>query len=201
MFDPFVQQRQALDRSRGGLGLGLTIVRSLVEKHGGTVRAESDGPGRGSEFIVRVPGADLTERDTFPTRPERYKAAPLSARVLIVDDNEDAADMLEFVLSHLGFVVATAHDGPSALTLAAHFAPDVALLDIGLPVMDGYELAGRLRAECGPTLVLIAITGYGQPADRARSVVAGFDHHLVKPIDLERLKEILRSHTPERTTH
>jgi CheY-like chemotaxis protein len=155
--------------------------------------------GRGSEFVVRVPAVDIAEAESTPS-PRREERSASPARVLIVDDNEDAADMLEHVLSHIGYVVATAHDGPSALALARDFAPDVALLDIGLPVMDGYELAGQLRRLCAPSLVLMAVTGYGQPADRARSAVAGFDEHLVKPIDLDRLKDLLRTRVGERTT-
>ena len=193
IFEPFVQQSQTLDRSHGGLGLGLTIVRSLVQKHDGTVHVESDGLGRGSEFIVRLPAVDVRaghdEADTA-TVPETLQNVDSSTRVLIVDDNADAAEMLKRALQTLGFVVEVAHDGPSALERCVGFEPDIAVLDIGLPVMDGYELAHRLRATY-PDIRLIAVTGYGLQADRERSSGAGFDDHLVKPIDLTRLAKAL----------
>jgi signal transduction histidine kinase/ActR/RegA family two-component response regulator len=195
VFDLFVQQRQSVDRSQGGLGLGLAIVRSLVELHGGTVRAHSQGEGRGSEFVVELPLASGQRRDATP--PDAAVAATPSRagsreRVLIVDDNEDARVLLSEALSSLGYVVRTAGDGPGALRLAQEFAPQVALLDIGLPVMDGYELAERLRDSTpAHSLCLIAVTGYGQSADRARALDVGFDAHVVKPLTLERLQQVL----------
>ncbi|MCU1385097.1 MAG: hypothetical protein JWL71_3794 [Acidobacteria bacterium] len=197
VFGLFVQGRQSLDRSHGGLGLGLTIVRSLVALHGGTVSVHSDGAGRGSEFVVRLPR--LPER--APTMPPAHELAaeglPRAGdglRVLVVDDNEDAADMLIAALTLKGHETRVAHDGPGALRVCEEFRPDVALLDIGLPVMDGYELAERLQSAPGmERLRLIAVTGYGQDTDRRRSRAAGFDRHLVKPIDLETLEQALRS--------
>ena len=193
IFEPFVQQPQTLDRSHGGLGLGLTIVKSLVQKHEGTVHVESDGLGRGSEFIVRLPAVDVRiahdEPAAVPTA-ETMRGVDSSMRVLVVDDNADAADMLKGALQTLGFVVDVAHDGPSALERCSKFAPDIAVLDIGLPVMDGYELARRLRNTC-PGIRLIAVTGYGLESDRERSAGAGFDDHLVKPIDLALLARAL----------
>jgi signal transduction histidine kinase/CheY-like chemotaxis protein len=197
VFEPFIQQTQSLDRSRGGLGLGLAIVRSLVERHGGTVRAESDGPGRGSEFVVRLPAIAIAE-EPAPLAETPFETAKVPEtrrqRILVVDDNHDAAEMLKYALETLGFVVELAHDGPSALQKAETFHPNIALLDIGLPVMDGYELAVRLRAQRagGNGLRLIALSGYGQERDRARSMGAGFDAHLVKPIDLGRLEALLQ---------
>jgi len=194
VFEAFVQQPQAIDRSRGGLGLGLAIARSLTIQHGGTIRAESQGPGQGSTFFVDLPAAEgeaSADRTAIPSlASDRARACAL--RILVVDDNQDAASMLETALRQLGFVVEAAHDGPSALRCAARVRPDVALLDLGLPIMDGYELAQRLRASPGGSeLRLIAVTGYGQEADRERAYHAGFDSHFVKPIDLSELWRLL----------
>jgi len=189
IFDAFVQQPQTLDRARGGLGLGLTIVRSFVEQHGGSVRVESAGRGLGSEFIVELPALDGAAQLPPPAAEpasEKNAATSRGKRILLVDDNEDAALILKQALEQLGYLVQVAHDGPSALDASVDFRPDVALLDIGLPVMDGYELAQKLRASrhSAPHLRLVAITGYGQDKDRARSQQAGFELHLVKPLDL-----------------
>jgi signal transduction histidine kinase len=195
VFDAFVQDEQALDRARGGLGLGLTIVRNFVELHGGTVTVASGGPNAGSTFTVRLPAITATDAadDLRATRP--FKIPRLNARrVLVVDDNVDAADLVVETLSALGHQAVAAHDGPSALEAAARLRPNIALLDIGLPVMDGYELARRFRElpELRNTK-LIALTGYGTESDRVRSLEAGFDEHLVKPLALERLEEVLES--------
>jgi len=187
VFDLFVQERQTIDRSRGGLGLGLTIVRNLVDLHGGQVSARSDGPGKGSEFVVSLPAASAEPSEPHAVATQPAARAPVvdGQRVLIVDDNEDAADMLAMVLRARGYDTRVAHDGPSALRTIEDFKPQAALLDIGLPVMDGFELARRLRALPElDGLRLIAVTGYGQDTDRRRSHDAGFDHHLVKPIDV-----------------
>jgi PAS domain S-box-containing protein len=197
LFDLFVQGRRTLDRAEGGLGLGLAIVRSLVELHGGTVRARSEGAGRGSEFEVRLPvlasDADVSERRKTPAAgtPDVLR----DKRVLVVDDNVDAADLLSDALEGLGYQTRTAYDGPSALEAAAAFDPDIALLDIGLPAMDGYELARRLRGRppSAKPLCLIALTGYGRDSDRTQTRAAGFDHHMVKPIDIAGLDAALRS--------
>ncbi len=193
VFDPFVQEQQALDRARGGLGLGLTIVRNFVKLHGGTVSAASDGANAGSTFTVRLPAVASTDvsdemRTTQPFRVARANAR----RVLVVDDNVDAAELIVATLESLGHQAEAAFDGPSALEVAVRLVPNVALLDIGLPVMDGYELARRLREL--PALRetrLIALTGYGTDDDRARSLQAGFDEHLVKPLALARLEAVL----------
>jgi signal transduction histidine kinase len=195
IFDAFVQQPQTLDRARGGLGLGLTIVRSFVDKHGGTVRVESAGRGLGSEFIVELPALDAVAHPPHPLPAPSEKSAPRNRdkRILLVDDNEDAALILKQALEQIGYQVQVAHDGPSALDASVEFRPDVALLDIGLPVMDGYELAQKLRASrhSAPHLRLVAITGYGQDKDRARSRQAGFEQHLVKPLDLQLIEKAI----------
>ena len=199
VFDLFVQEQQGLDRATGGLGLGLTIVRNLVQLHGGTVSAESGGMGKGSEFVVRLPLADPElVPDVEDERVLRLgPSAGASRRVLIVDDNADSAAMLAEALRLQGHDVRVAHDGPAALALSEAFQPHVALLDIGLPVMDGYELAARLRQRPGlEDLRLLALTGYGQESDSERSRAAGFYAHLVKPLDLRQLDQLLNVRTP-----
>ena len=191
IFELFVQERQASDRAHGGLGLGLAIVKNLVERHGGTITAESDGPGKGSAFEVRLPLVEAAMRPTGASEPEA-PAPPVGRRVLVVDDNEDGAAMMAAVLGARGHQAEVAHDAPRALEAAARFHPDVALLDIGLPVMDGHELAIRLRQLPGLAgMTLVALTGYGQPADMARSRAAGFDAHLVKPVDMAAIDKVL----------
>jgi signal transduction histidine kinase len=194
VFDMFTQERQALDRTQGGLGLGLTIVRNLTELHGGSVEAHSEGRNRGSHFTVRLPlsAGALRSADAAPAAPTAVRSAGDGPSVLIVDDNADAATMLAEYIQSLGYRVRTAYDGPAALKLAVEAPPDMALLDIGLPVMDGYELAVRLRQlPHSGALKLIAVTGYGQAADRERSRANGFDAHLVKPVDLDALADLL----------
>ncbi len=200
IFDAFVQQPQSLDRAEGGLGLGLAIVRTIVAAHGGTVRAASGGRNQGSEFIVELPAMDRGRP------PDRETGAPpveatevlFKQRVLVVDDNQDAANLLGAALETLGHVVAVAFDGPSALMRVESFRPTAVLLDIGLPGMDGYEVARRLRSHNrDESMRLIAVTGYGQAADRARAEKAGFEHHLVKPVAIGELERIL-SHGPPR---
>ncbi|TMQ02532.1 MAG: response regulator [Deltaproteobacteria bacterium] len=189
MFEPFVQGEQPLDRSEGGLGIGLTLVQILVELHGGAIEAHSDGPGTGATFIVRWPAA--SDEPVHTRAPHAPVAAAGARRVLIVDDNADAADMLAALLRIAGHDVALAHDGAAALALAPDFAPHIALLDLGLPVMDGYELARRLRQleACRGTL-LVALSGYDQPDDRERARSAGFAHHLAKPVKLSTLEAL-----------
>jgi len=189
VFDLFVQGRQTLDRSQGGLGLGLTLVRTMVELHGGTVEARSAGVGRGSEFIVRIPAAQLAAPATGRRRSARRIAQRHGVRTLVVDDNRDAASMLCDALRAFGYDVRVASDGPAALDVAARFRPQIVLLDLGLPVMDGYEVAERLHQAEGVSPLIVAVTGYGQETDRARSEASGFSAHLVKPVDLDQLRQ------------
>jgi CheY-like chemotaxis protein len=191
VFELFAQERQAADRSKGGLGLGLAIVQSLVAMHGGTVTARSEGVGRGSEFEIELPASALELEAQPPAALPGGATPPVAPKILVVDDNPDVAEMMRDSLTALGHEVRIAFDGPSALAIVEHFTPDVALLDIGLPVMDGHELAGRMR-ELGAGTRFIAITGYGQETDRIRSREAGFALHLVKPVDLATLREGIR---------
>jgi PAS domain S-box-containing protein len=191
VFDLFVQGQRTLDRTVGGLGLGLTLARSITEMHGGTIDASSAGPGKGSEFVVRLPlltGAPLADAAARPIL--MYEA--VRRRILVVDDNTDSAEALAIALGATGHDVRIARDGPSALQAAEEFEPEVVLLDIGLPGMDGYEVGRRLRAARGPRgIVLIALTGYGRDEDRRRTLEAGFDHHLVKPIAPDQVLAVL----------
>jgi PAS domain S-box-containing protein len=192
VFDLFVQGQRDIHRGQGGLGLGLAIVRSLTALHGGSVEAHSDGPGKGSVFTVRLPALDGEMRAAEGRARPQIDGGP-SRRVLVVDDNEDAAMLLAEALRSFGHEVATAYDGPSALRVAPGFGPEVALVDLGLPVMDGFELARRLHALPGLSgLRLVAVTGYGQSTDRMRSREAGFEEHLVKPVDLDDVAAMLR---------
>ena len=187
IFELFTQGPRPIDRSEGGLGIGLTLVKSLTALHGGRVEARSDGPGHGSEFVVRLPAA--TEAPVAePAGSTLAPPPPTARRILVIDDNRDAADMLAQLLASVGHEVEVAYDGPHALRVAESFAPQIAIVDIGLPVMDGYELAARLRElPFAGQLRLFALTGYGQVHDRARSQAAGFAAHFVKPISADLL--------------
>jgi len=195
IFEPFAQERQSIDRARGGLGLGLAIVDNLVKLHGGTVAAASEGRGRGSQFTVWLPLIDRPAEALAPAR-ELGAAASGDARILIIDDNIDAAQLLADLLAAGGYHTLAAHDGPSALQAAGVFRPQLAVVDLGLPVMDGYELARHLRARTDPGTKLVALTGYGQPQDRARTAAAGFEAHLVKPVDIEQLRRVIEELLP-----
>jgi signal transduction histidine kinase/CheY-like chemotaxis protein len=197
IFELFTQADRTLDRAKGGLGIGLTLVKTLVELHGGTVQAKSDGAGTGSEFAVRVPLIEApAATSTTATVPATVPAAPPavpSLQVLVVEDNKDAADSLAMLLELWGHRVRTSHDGVAGLTAARHARPEVVLLDIGLPGMDGYEVARQLRQEFGAAIRLVAMTGYGQEEDRRRAHEAGFNAHLVKPADPANLRAVLAS--------
>ncbi len=191
IFDLFVQVDRSLGRAQGGLGIGLALVRSLVEMHGGRITARSDGPGKGSEFIVRLPVSVEAPAEQSATGPAVSPEPQASRRVLVVDDNRDGAETLATLLRATGHEVRVAYDGPTALAEAHTFRPDVVLCDIGMPGMDGYEVARRLRQDADlPHPVLIAVTGYGQAEDRRRTHAAGFDHHLTKPVDLAALQQV-----------
>jgi PAS domain S-box-containing protein len=190
-FDLFVQGTRSLDRAKGGLGIGLTLVKTLVRMHGGSVRAFSDGPGRGSQLEVRLPLAAPTELHPARPAPVPRTEAGASMRVLVVDDNVDAANVLAHLLRLAGHEVSLAYDGPAALAAATAVPPDLVLLDIGLPGMDGYAVAERLRASGHARAALVALSGYGREDDIRRSRAAGFDHHLVKPIDFAELWRVV----------
>jgi len=199
VFEMFTQGDRSLEHTRSGLGIGLSLVRALVEMHEGTVEAHSAGPGCGSEFVVRLPLPAQKSQDHPRQEPwDGEHAAPSPGRrILVVDDNKDSAEIPAKLLNLRGNSVRAAYDGPSALETAAAFQPNVVLLDIGLPGMNGYEVAKRIREQ--PQLqnvVLIALTGWGQEADRRRSHEAGFDHHLVKPVSLATLQRLLASLKP-----
>ncbi len=192
IFDPFVQAERALTRSQGGLGIGLTLVRRLVETHGGSIVASSAGPNRGSVFIVRLPApADTAESEVEEDGSQSLEPSPVR-RILVVDDNKDAAESLAILLRTEGHEVFVASDGPTALEAAPDFRPDVVISDIGMPGMDGYELGRRLKALPGmEEVVLVALTGWGQESDRRHSREAGFDQHLAKPVKFDLLTKVL----------
>jgi YD repeat-containing protein len=193
IFELFTQAERTPDRSQGGLGIGLALVKSLVTLHGGTVDARA-APGRGSEFEICLPRLDAVPAETGAQETGQQHASQQPLRVLVVDDNQDAAQMLATVLEVQGHAVSVEYDGQGALQRARRERPEVILLDIGLPDTDGYALARQLRAI--PELrgaVLVALTGYGQQEDRRQAEEAGFDHHLVKPADLALVSDILAS--------
>ena len=209
-FDLFVQAERSYDRGRGGLGIGLTVARRLIELHGGGIEARSAGLGQGSELVVRLPvlppmksptsaqpeGSQDAEGGTT-AGPALFTAAGARRRVLVVDDNVDTAESLSLLLRLRGYEVEIAYDGPAALKRAASFHPEAVLLDIGLPGLDGYQVASRLRRRRRTAKVLlVALTGYGQEEDQRRSQEAGFDHHLTKPVDPRVIYELLAHPRP-----
>ncbi len=193
LFEPFVQGAHSGECGQAGLGLGLAVVRKLVEMHGGSVQAGSEGPGRGSEFVVRWPLLTPEQCPSpSPSATHHPRAGPGARRVLIVDDNRDAADSLGMLLKLFGHEVRVVYDGWAALAEAPAFRPDIILLDIGLPRMDGYEVARRLRRQPeSANILLVALTGFGQEQDRRRAQEAGFDAHCVKPVDFDALQALL----------
>jgi len=193
VFELFAQAERSADRSQGGLGLGLSLVESLVRSHGGSVQAFSEGIGQGSRFTIRLPYLASIAADHVIAQPEGVAAdIPVSTRVMIVDDNQDAADALAMVLQVAGYEVAVKYTAGDAIAYARECAPTICLLDIGLPDMDGNELARALRQlPQTDRALLVAVTGYGQQDDKDRSHAAGFDHHLVKPIDVDQLIDLL----------
>ncbi len=193
VFDLFVQGERRLDRAHGGLGIGLSIVKRVLQLHGGMVTVSSAGPAQGSTFELRLPLCT----DAALAAPQSAPVKPTARRILIVDDNEDAADSLGMVLGLDGHQVICAYTGAQALEQAQAFRPDIVLLDIGLPGVDGYEVARRIRALPDlQTVRLVAITGYGQDADKARARAAGFAEHLVKPVEFAALQRILAIPAP-----
>ena len=196
LFEMFAQIDRTLERAQGGLGIGLALVKSLVELHGGSVEAYSEGQGRGSQFVVNLPltvaDAHISAHEPTSILTSRHSK---NVRVLVVDDNVDSADSLSQCLRMLGYQTLTAHDGLEAVRSAESYNPDIALLDIGLPQMSGYEAARQIRARPqGGRLLLIALSGWGQEEDRRKSKAAGFDHHFVKPVNIDELTNVLAKH-------
>jgi len=193
VFNMFSQVHSNTDRSEGGLGIGLSLAKGLIELHGGTIEASSAGLGSGSEFTVRLPRRTAAGKSHNPATPAIAARPPRQRRILIADDNRDSAETLAALLRMEGHEVTSVHDGPVALSVFSELKPDVALLDIGMPGLTGYEVARKMR-QAGPKapLTLIAITGWGQDIDKERAFAAGFDHHLTKPVDPQRLVELLK---------
>jgi CheY-like chemotaxis protein len=195
----FSQVEGPVERRQGGLGIGLTIAKRLVEMHGGTIDAYSDGLGKGSEFIVRLQVVAPAAPELKPAIDPKTMVLPKKRRILVADDNVDAATGLTRMLNNLQYETRTAHHGLQALKVASEFHPDIALLDIGMPKLSGYEVAQRIREEAwGKDTILIAVTGWGQARDRSRSFEAGFNHHLVKPVDPKFLVQLLASEGGQR---
>ena len=190
IFELFTQEERSIERARGGLGIGLTLAQRLVALHGGTLEARSEGAGRGSEFIIRLPVASENYVRAVGITPEGMNAAH-QMRILVVDDNEDSAETMAIYLQSNGHEVRTADNGMAAVETAAEFRPNAVLMDLGLPKLNGYEAATRIRAQRGREVLLVALTGWGQEADRQRSREAGFDHHLTKPVELDELRRLL----------
>jgi CheY-like chemotaxis protein len=191
LFEPFVQGKQPLDRTAGGLGLGLALVQRLAVGHGGTLRVRSDGPGKGSTFTIRLPKAPVPESAaaTPPSSP-----TPAGVRILIIEDQQDVRDSLRILLELDNHEVETAANGREGVAKFDAFSPSVVLVDIGIPEMNGYEVAQAIRSRKNGTRVsLIAVTGYGQPDDRRRAIAAGFDEHLTKPVGYEELRKLVIS--------
>ena len=191
LFELFYQVDRNLDRSEGGLGIGLSLVKSLVEMHGGRVEAHSEGRGKGSEFVVRLPRLPDEPTASRPDAPPDVAGAEPRKRILIVDDNLDSAESMAMLLELEGHEVRMAHDGQEAVEIALRERPMVVLLDIGLPRMDGYQACRAMREGGLTDALLVAMTGYGQEEDRRQSQEAGFDAHLVKPVDLAAIRDIL----------
>jgi CheY-like chemotaxis protein len=190
IFDLFMRARRSAGEPQGGLGIGLSLVRNVVELHGGSVEAKSGGATQGAEFTVRLPLPDQQARAEHPVKTQAGRETP--RRIVVIDDNVDAAESLAMLLRLKGHEVHVAYDGPEGVDLTKKTSPDCVLVDIGLPGIDGYEVAKRLRAYDSDGMLLVALTGYGQAEDRLKSEQAGFDHHLVKPVSQSVLEDLLR---------
>jgi CheY-like chemotaxis protein/anti-sigma regulatory factor (Ser/Thr protein kinase) len=204
VFEMFTQVDTALERSQGGLGIGLSLVKGLVDMHGGAIEVRSEGPGRGSEFVVRLPVVKMDALPgAHPADADRKSSFAGRWRVLVIDDNRLSAESAAMALRLMGHEITTAYDGIEGIEVAKTFKPDVILLDIGLPKLSGYETARRLREQSwGKSIVLIAVTGYGQDEDRQRALAAGFDYHMVKPVNFGELEQKLSEMAPEvKTIH
>ena len=199
VFEMFIQGDRSLEKSRGGLGVGLSIVKQLVEMHGGRVEAHSEGPGRGSEFIIRLPIVPApTQAQPPKSERELPMAKPTRHRILVVDDNVDAAKTMSMMLKIMGNEIRTAHDGQQGIETAEEFRPDMILLDIGMPKLNGYDTCRRIREQpWGGSIFIVALTGWGQEDDKRRSREAGFDYHLVKPVEPAALESLLANLDPD----
>jgi PAS domain S-box-containing protein len=192
IFAPFSQGHRTIDRSDGGLGVGLTLAKRIAEMHGGSIVAKSAGPNMGSEFIMRMPlSTEVDQESTSKVDSQARRGAPKRLRILVVDDNRDSADSLSLLLGLEGYSAHAVYDGDQAVAAFAQHPADAVVLDIGLPGMDGYEVAERLRVMRPDGLTLIALTGYGQARDKERAQGSGFDAHLVKPVDFSELRKLL----------
>jgi signal transduction histidine kinase/ActR/RegA family two-component response regulator len=201
IFELFAQAENAIGRAQGGMGIGLALVRNLTQLHGGSVEAKSDGVGRGSEFIVRLPLAGeqqhSAELEDAPAKPlPVVEHAASSRRIVIVEDNKDVRDLLRLKLRRLGHEVVDAHDGPEGVRLVIEQRPDLALIDLGLPGIDGFQVAQEVRRQLGGGVVLVAVSGFGQPEDKRRAMEAGFDEHITKPADVKDIESVLRRFPP-----
>jgi CheY-like chemotaxis protein len=197
IFQMFTQLESTLERSQGGLGIGLSLTKSLVEMHGGNIEAHSPGVGRGSEFVVRLPAATDKSNVRLETRDMSKHVRFASRNILVVDDNHDSAESLAMLLKLVGNKVSTAHDGQEAFQAAEKVRPDAILLDIGLPKLNGYEACRKIREQSwGKVIKIIALTGWGQDDDRRKSKEAGFDGHLVKPVEHTALQKLLNDLLP-----
>ena len=198
VFEMFSQEESALSRARGGLGIGLSLTRKLVEMHGGDITASSEGRGKGSHFTVRLPLLEASQLPPAESAADKPASAPGDLRILVADDNRDAAETMTMLLEMMGHVVRRVHDGEAALEVAATFDPELVLLDIGMPGLNGYEVCQRLRAQPnGAARTVVAVTGWGQPHDLQKSKEAGFDHHLVKPVDIQVLTGLIARKSAE----
>lgn len=201
VFELFAQAENAIGRAQGGMGIGLALVRNLVQLHEGTVEAKSDGVGKGSEFCIRLPLAKSDEQQVARFEPRRPAADhPGSRRIVVVEDNDDVRDLLRLKLRRLGHEVASASDGIAGLQTVLRERPDLALVDLGLPGLDGYQVARGIREELGLDVILVAVSGFGQPEDKRRALEAGFDEHITKPADVQDIETVLRRFPPRNSS-
>jgi len=196
IFELFAQAENSIGRAQGGMGVGLALVRNLIELHGGTIEAKSDGIGKGSEFIARLPISDEALPAAHPAAPEPVLHGDWLRRIVIVEDNADVRELLRLKLRRLGHDVEAVGDGHSAVETICDFKPDMALVDIGLPGIDGYQVAAQVREKLGRDVVLVAVSGFGQPDDKRRALDAGFDEHITKPADVNDIESLLRRFGP-----
>jgi CheY-like chemotaxis protein len=194
IFELFAQAENAIGRSQGGMGIGLALVRNLVELHGGTVTASSDGVGHGTEFVIDLPCAE--EMPVEPQAQRTAAAALAPRRIVIVEDNVDVRDLLRLKLNRLGHAVDVVGDGVSGVHAILERRPHMALIDIGLPRLDGYQVASQVRSKLGRDIVLVAVSGFGQPDDKKRALEAGFDDHITKPADVQDIESLLARFPP-----